>query len=109
VLKIASRMGVVFLALLVLDTLALTVLAAVRPDPWGMTPILFSLALGFIGLVVFVWVPRRLPTAERQAEMPTTTHVFFRMSLAVIAICQLAAVAIGIGCLVGIVYFIIAG
>lgn len=105
----SRRAGLLFVVLLVVDTIAVTVLAVVRPQAWGIAPVIFPVGLGFVGLVVFGWAPKLTPSAERQAGMPLATRLVFRMSLAVIVLSQVAAVAIAVACLGGIVYLIVHG
>ena len=107
--RFARVLGAVFVALLVLDTVTLTALVAVRPSPWGWAPMFFPILLGFVGLVVFGWAMRLLPTSEREADMPPVTRTVFRASVAVLAISQVAAVVIALGCLAFFTYMLATG
>ena len=102
-----ARLGLAFIALLIVDTLVVTVLAVLKSERWGWLPLFVPFVLGFIGLVVFKWVPQMRTSPEIEAELPWLARAFFKMSLVVILLSQIAAVLIGLGSLVLLVLMIV--
>jgi len=134
--RYSRTMALMFGVLLVATTLAVTLLA-VMDSEYGILPLFVPAALGFIGLVVFKWIPRLharsgepydlppevdampqpdgLPSDPTQlasgpdAQLPLMFRVAYALSVGSIYVCQAAAVLTALTTLGGIIVLMFAG
>ena len=91
-----KRLARVFVGLLLVDTLAVTALAMVRPKEFGWWPMFFPVVLALIGIVAFKWAPRLRKSEEDMDAMPGLLRSFYQISLGFIGLAQVAAIVLAL-------------